>query len=189
MRILGSVTEAEVVAEFLRGELESERWRAQLLALLDEDDADVAVVKRPDVDDPAESAYRARLLDRHRAWLRREGLFHGFPLRVEWQRAALSPDEVLGIFYIDWDWWLRLSGGTRRPLDAARRIRAGEHEPIARGGGSTKLIAVTDPQGARLVCLEGHVRLTAYALYPEHLPDELEIFVGTAPDMTGWSEF
>jgi hypothetical protein len=198
MRILGPATEAEVVAEFLRGELESERWRAQLLALLDEDDADVAVVERPDVDDPAESAYRAQLLDRHRAWLRREGLFHGFPLRVEWQRAALSPDEVLGILYIDWDWWLRLSGGTRRPLDAAARIRAGavpgvtaeEHEPIARGTGTqAKPIAVTDPARSRLVCLEGHVRLTAYALYPEHLPDELEIFLGTAPDMSAWSEF
>src|SRR5205085_461839 len=51
MRILGPATEAEVVAEFLRGELESERWRDGLLALLDEDGADVAVVERPDVDD------------------------------------------------------------------------------------------------------------------------------------------
>jgi len=197
MRIVGPATEAEVVADFLRGELESERWRAQLLALLDEDGMDVAVVESPDVADPAECAYRAKLLDRHRAWLRREGLFQGFPLRLEWRRAALSPDEVVGILYIDWDWWLRLSGGTRRPLDAARRIREGavpgvtaeEHEPIARGGSSSKLIAVTDPGRTRLVCLEGHVRLTAYALYPEHLPDELEIFLGTAPDMAGWSEF
>jgi hypothetical protein len=201
MRILGRVTEEDVVAAFLRGELESERWREPLLALLHEDGMDVAVVASPDVDDPAESAYRARLLDRHRAWLRREGLFNGFPEHVEWRRAALSPDEVLGILYIDWDWWLRLSGGTRRPLDAAARIRRGavpgvtaeEHESIASRLRShdpqAPLIAVTDPDRTRVVCLEGHVRLTAYALYPEYLPDELEIFLGTALDMARWSEF
>jgi hypothetical protein len=196
MRILGPATEAEVVADFLRGELRSERWRAQLLALVDEDGADLAVVERPKVDDPVESAYRARLLDRHRAWLRREGLFHGFPEKVEWQRAALSPEEVVDILYIDWDWWLRLSGGTRRSLDAAARIREGavpgvtaeEHEPIARRTHPPPIV-VTDPERSRLVCVEGHVRLTAYALYPEHLPEELEIYLGTAPDMAAWSEF
>ena len=201
MRIVGQATEAEVVAAFLSGELESERWRGSLLALLREDGMDAAVVESPDVDEPAESVYRARLLDRHRAWLRREGLFNGFPEHVEWRRAALSPEEVLGILYVDWDWWLRLSGGTRRPLDAAARIRRGavpgvtaeEHEAIASrlrtDDPQPQLIAATDPDRTRLVCLEGHVRLTAYALYPEYLPDELEIFLGTAPDMAGWSEF
>ena len=54
-------------------------------------------------------------------------------------RVALVPDEVLAIRYINWDWWLRISDGTRRPVDAAARIRRGEvagitaeeHEPIA----------------------------------------------------------
>jgi len=201
MRILGQATEPEVVAAFLRGELESERWREELLALLREDEMDAAVVESPDVDDPGECAYRARLLDRHRAWLRREGLFDGFPSHVEWRRAALSPEDVLGILYIDWDWWLTLSGGTRRPLDAAARIRRGavpgvtaeEHEAIASrlrtDDPQAQLIAATDPDRTRLVCLEGHVRLTAYALYPEYLPPELEIYLGTAPDMGRWTEF
>jgi hypothetical protein len=37
--------------------------------------------------------------------------------------------------------------------------------------------------------LEGHVRLTAYALFPEVLPDELPVFVGTSDDVHRWSEF
>ncbi|HEX6700270.1 MAG TPA: hypothetical protein VF101_06010 [Gaiellaceae bacterium] len=201
MRIIRSATEAEVVAAFLRGELESSRWRDRLLALLREDDADASIVGNPRLDDARENDYRAALLDRHRGWLRRKGLFDGLPERIDWSRAALAPEDVLAIDYIDWDWWLTLSDGTRRPLDAAARIRANEiagvtaeeHEPIAARLRSpeppAELIAVALPDLSRLVAVEGHVRLTAYALYPEYLPEELEIFLGTAPDIERWSEF
>jgi hypothetical protein len=201
MRILREASEAEIVASFLRGELDSPRWGDRLMELLREDGVDPAVVRTPSLADADECAYRASLLDRHRAWLRREGLFKGFPERVEWTRAALVPDEVLTIRYINWDWWLRASDGTRRPLDAAARIRRGqiagvtveEHEPIAARLQSPEppeeLIAVAPPDRSRLVVVEGHVRLTAYALYPEYLPLELEIYVGTAPDMHHWTEF
>ncbi len=55
------------------------------------------------------------LLARHRGWGRSEGLFAGFPEEVEWHRVAATPDEVLDIRYINWDWWLRISAGTRDP--------------------------------------------------------------------------
>ena len=201
MRVLRAASEAEVVAAFLRGELDSPRWGERLLELLREDDVDASLVRTPNVDDVAEGAYRASLLDRHRAWLRREGLFDGFPERVAWSRVALAPDEALAIRYINWDWWLRISGGTRRPVDAATRIRRGEvpgvsaeeHEPIAARLQSAEpppeLIAVAPPDRSRLVVVEGHVRLTAYALYPEYLPAELEIYLGTSEDMHRWTEF
>jgi hypothetical protein len=32
-------------------------------------------------------------------------------------------------------------------------------------------------------------RLTAYARFPEHLPRELEIYLGESPDMPAWSEY
>ena len=201
MRVLRAATEAEVVAAFLRGELDSPRWGERLRELLREEDVDASLVRTPNVEDAAEGAYRARLLDRHRAWLRREGLFDGFPERVEWSRVALSPEEVLAIRYINWEWWLRISCGSRSPVDAAARIRRGEiagvtaeeHEPIAAhlraAKPSAELIAVAPPDRSRLVVVEGHVRLTAYALYPEYLPAELEIYLGTAPDMHRWTEF
>ena len=201
MRIVRTASEAEVVAAFLRGELDSSRYGERLLALLRADGADVSVVRRPNVDDPQENAYRETLLDRHRSWLRREGLFDGFPERVDWSRAALTPEEVLAIRYINWDWWLHVSGGTRQPVDAAERIRRNSvadvtaewHEPIAASLRSAKppseLIAVARPDRSQLVLVEGHVRLTAYALYPEYLPDELEIVLGTAEEMDRWTEY
>jgi hypothetical protein len=201
VRILRPASEAEVVAAFLRGELESPRWGERLLELLRADAVEASVLRTPNLDDAEECAYRERLLDRHRAWLRRGGLFDGFPEQVAWSLAALAPEEVLAIRYINWDWWLRISGGTRRPVDAAARIRRGEvagvsveeHEPIAARLRAAEpqppLIAVAPPDLSRLVVLEGHVRLTAYALYPEYLPAELEIYLGAAPDMGRWTEF
>ncbi len=117
---------------------------------------------------------------------------------MDWYRASVTADEVLDILYINWDWWLRITDGTRRPRDAAARVRAGlvpgveadeGDESIARAATTNpELIAVRAP-ASYLVLLEGHVRITAYALFPEFLPAELQIFLGESPEMTGWSEY
>jgi hypothetical protein len=200
VRILREITEDEMIAVFLRAEVDSGRYGPKLRELLARDGRDAAVLRRPDLGDAEASAYRRALLDEHRSHGRREGLFADFPQRVEWTRAALERDEVLDILYIDWDWWLRLSGGTRRPREAARRIRAGEvagmtvdgQEPVAaalRDGGQPELIAVTVPEHAPVVLLEGHYRLTTYALFPEHVPPELELVLGVSDGMRGWWAF
>ena len=49
------------------------------------------------------------------------------------------------------------------------------------------LILVTTGLGDDLVVLEGHVRLTAYMLRPDRLPPELEVLVGSSPDMAAWA--
>ena len=160
MRILRAADEDEVAVAFHRAELESPRFREEVLAGT-------------------------------RGW-RIGGLFDGFPNDIAWFRAALTPAEVLAIRYIDWDWWLRISDGTRLPTVAAARIRergeAEEHRPIAvrlLDGTAHDLIVVGPP----LVLVEGHVRLTAYAVFPEYLPDELEVFLGQSPRIAEWSEF
>ena len=201
MELLGPISEDEVIAVFLQGELESERFGGAIRALLARDGLQEAVVRRPDLTDAAENTARRRLLDEHRAYERRQGLFGGFPRDVCWHRAALGPDEVLEILFIDWDWWLELSGGSRRPRDAAERIRAGVargadvagHEPIAAALRRTppppELIALTTPDLRPLVLVEGHVRLTSYAIFPECLPRRLEILLGVSSQAACWSLF
>jgi hypothetical protein len=39
---------------------------------------------------------------------------------------------------------------------------------------------------SEFIVLEGHVRLTAYFLALEHIPEELEVIVGFSPDMDDW---
>jgi hypothetical protein len=201
MRILGPVTEDEVIACFLRAELTSERYGQKLRTLLARDRMAIDVLVRPDLGDPEANRYRRTLLDEHRAFERREGLFADFPKHIDWHRAALEPEEVLEIRYINWDWWLRISGGTRSAVEAAKRIRRGEVAGVSADEDAQiaaalrsrtpppELIAVSLPERSPLVLVEGHVRLTAYALFPEFLPDELEIYLGIAEDMAAWSEF
>jgi hypothetical protein len=196
MRLLHPVGEDEVVATFLRAELDSERYGEKLRRLLARDGRALDVLERPKVADHDENAYRRALLEEHRAYVSREELFLGFPEHVDWHRAALTADEVLEIRYINWDWWLRVSDGTRSAREAARRIRAGEvagvtaeeHAPVI-AAPHAELIAAATPALSPLVLVEGHVRLTAYALFPERLPDELEILLGVSDGMAGWCQF
>jgi hypothetical protein len=91
------IGEDEVIAVFLRGELDSGRYGATLCGLLVRDGRDAQVLRHADLDVASDNAYRRRLLDEHRAYDRREGLFLDFPRRVSWSRAALGQAEVLDI--------------------------------------------------------------------------------------------
>jgi hypothetical protein len=196
MRILRRAAEDEVIAAFLRGELDSGRYGPVLRSKLERDGVDVGVLARPGLTDPAANRYRRGLLDEYRGFEQRIGLFGGFPEHVDWHRAAFTPEEVLEILYIHWEWWLEITDGTRRPKDAADKIRRGEipgstveEHRMLLDVPQPELIVVTKPDQAKLVCLEGHYRLTAYAMFPELLPDELELYLGVAEDMDAWSEF
>ena len=200
MRLLKSASEDEVIAAFLRAEVDSYRYGEKLRGLLARDGHEPGVLRHPDLADDHENRYRRQLLDEHRAYERREQMFGGFPRKIDWLRAALEREEVLDILYTNWDWWLTISGGSRSPRDAARRIRgemiagvtAAEHESAASAFESSpppELIAVTTPARAPLVLVEGHVRLTAYALFPEYLPRVTEILLGTSEEMTRWWAF
>jgi hypothetical protein len=197
---LHPVSEDEVIALFLRAEIDSGRYGDKLSALLQRDGREPNVLRHPDLAAVEDNAYRRQLLDEHRAYERREGLFLGFPREIDWFRAELDREELLDILFIDWDWWLRITGGSRRPRDAARRIRAGEvpgvtakeHEPVAAALGSgvqPELIALTTPARSPIVLVEGHVRLTAYALFPEHVPPQLQIFLGISEAAPDWCQF
>jgi hypothetical protein len=172
MRILGSVSEDEVLQCFVRAERDSERYGETVRKL-----------ERRAGDNP-----RA-VLSAYRSWPD-QGLFYGFPPDVSWFRARFTKDEILDILYINWDWWLRLTNGTRRPRDAGLNQEPDpEDEVIARAASTNpELIAVRVP-GSYLVLLEGHVRLTAYATFPEHLPDELELYLGESPRMAEWCQY
>src|SRR5215831_8893653 len=196
MRWLRPSSEAEMVALFLRTELPAARFRDTLRALLQRNGLPESVITTPDLGDDAENQARLRLLTEHREYGTRTGLFEGFPDDVSWQWMAITPAELATVRYIDYDYWLELSGGTRLAADAAPRIRAGVApfgvssdwalgmaQAVADGARFPPLILVTTDPSGDLVVLEGHARLTAYMLCPDRLPPELEVLLGTSPDM------
>jgi hypothetical protein len=186
-----------MVALFLRAELPSNRYGPAIERGLVHAGADRRVVLEPDLSDPGANALRHRLLSEVRGY-GGAGLFGHFPDDVRWELAALAPEELMAVRYIDYDYWVELSGGTRLPTDAARRIREGVEpfgvpnagfcelaEELAAGARFHPLILVDGPSG--LVVLEGHARLTAYALQPKAVSAELEVLVGRSPSMSRWA--
>src|SRR5438128_2531002 len=123
MRRLRSSGEAEMVALFLRTELPAARSRENLRALLERDGLPERIVTAADLGDDGENQARLRLLTQHRGYSTRTELFDGFPDDVRWQWMAITPDELAGVRFIDYDYWVELSGGTRLAVDAAPRIR------------------------------------------------------------------
>lgn len=188
VRAIRPSSENEMIAVFLRGELTSPRFGAGIRHAVSE-----RLLVQPDLDDAGENAIRRAALTAVRGYDTREGVFGRFPDDVDWEWVGLAPEEVLSIRYIDYSYWVELTGGSRRPTDAVPRIRAGG---VVFGVPSSSFLAVELDQppplvvvtdGTALVVLEGHVRLTVYALRPELLPTELVVLLGRSERIAEWA--
>ena len=184
MRKTGEASEDAMILAFLEMEYASDRFCAQIARALQNRGAGAALIERGDLSDRAENALRREVLGDFRGYGRDEGLFERFPSGVRWEWASLSGDDLEKVRYVDYSYWNELSEHTRSPLRAAEAIRAGKtscgvpndgfFEALAhlrRGGAFPPLIALTDARAARYELLEGHKRVTAYALAPELFRD------------------
>lgn len=197
VRIIGDSSEDEMVACFLLGELTSSRFGAGVRRALAAAGRSEHLLTRADLADPAANRARRALLAATRGYGENRDLFEDFPGRVRWIRAVLTAGELARVRYIEYSYWNELSGGSRLPGDAAERIRAGVRvfgvsngrfvaaaRAVRRGERFAPLI-LAGPRPETLVCLEGHLRLTAYAL--AGFPVEVECLVGTARAMDRWA--
>ena len=199
MRPIAGVGEAEVFAEFLRAEIDSPRFGPRVAARLAADGRDASVVRAPDISNAADNAYRSLLLHSYRGVGGTAPLLEGLPDGIEWRRVTIPREELGDIRYIDYPYWNELSAGTRSPLVAAERIRAGItamgrpndafHALSARmcaGEDAGRAILIATDAGSPAVILEGHTRVTAMLLRPECLPDEVEFYIGYAAAVSDW---
>lgn len=199
MRVVGVGSADEMIACFLRGELPSQRFGGEIRSRLVACGQTEQLLTHPNLSDAEANAARRALLAATRGYGENRALFENFPAHVTWTKAVLSADEAAEVRYINYSYWVELSGGSRRPADAAARIKAGirafdkPNEPfvkaahaIIEGERFWPLILVGEGQD-ELVCLEGHLRLTAYAL--AGFPADVECLVGTAPTMGRWAQY
>jgi hypothetical protein len=189
MREIRPASEDEVVATFLRAEIDSPRWSATLRGFLARDHMPERTLRAPDFANPAENAYRRRLLGEFRGWGTNRLLLRGFPSDLSWSLVAVTLAELAKIQYINWPYWVEISGGTRLAKDAASRIRAGlaEEHRASYGQKLPELIVVsTLSPNDRLVAVEGHARLTAYSLVEGSLPESINIFLGRSASVEEW---
>ncbi len=190
MRLLRPTTEADMIAVFLKAEIESDRFGNTILTLLEQHGQPRTLVDVPDLSNRAENVYRRHLLDSYRAYV-----FEELPRHISWYRAVLDRDEVRNIRYIDYSYWNELSNHTRLPQVATAAIRAGREiygqptdgflrvaQALREGARFPELIVVGTAPTAALTVYEGHLRLTAFMLAPECIPDELAVIAGFAPE-------
>jgi hypothetical protein len=200
VHLIQPIQESEMVAAFLAAEIKSERHRGRLLDLLNSAGEDDSLIERADLRDVRQNEARARLLGDFRGYRHDRGLFMSFPqVGVRWYRALVQSDSLRQVRYVDYSYWNELSGGTRLPADAAGRIRDGFRafdvendgfmaaaDAVLRGVQFDPPILVGRDAGDPLVVLEGHVRLTTYALVPTHVPDPLPAIIGLSPQLSKW---
>jgi hypothetical protein len=200
MRDRCAITEAEMIAAFLQGELDSARFGSHIKDLLRQDHRSLDIIQHPNWHDDDDNRCRRGVLNAYRGYEARTGLFDGFPRDVRWERALLTPEELGHARYIKYDYWTDLSGGTRRPADAAARVAAGYEafgvsnapvwalvEALEQGEPVPPPILVGSGQGGDVVILEGHLRLTAYFLRPQTMPSAIEAIIGISPELSQWS--
>jgi hypothetical protein len=87
LRLVRSASEDEVIAAFLRAEIDSDRFGQGILVALEADHRRRAIVDSANMRGPQENRYRRSLLGRVRGWGRGEGMFQGS--RQRWSGTSL----------------------------------------------------------------------------------------------------
>jgi hypothetical protein len=202
VRKVEDISEAEMIAIFLKTEIFSERFRQKLELHMQEEKIARRIIERPDWHNASENALRRKLLGAYRGYEQNRDMFSGFPANVSWERARISSEDLERVRYINWEYWLDLTDGTRMAIDGARNALAGKvvydvssdglvsmAMALRQGAQFPPLILVAKDKEAHLVVLEGHVRLTAYLIAPECIPDELEVIIGYSERMMDWADY
>ncbi|MBR3823939.1 MAG: hypothetical protein IKJ39_01940 [Lachnospiraceae bacterium] len=190
MKILRESSENEMILEFLKAESTSERFSEKLEKSMVDLGFDEEIITKADLQSNLQNAQRKKLLGVFRGYGEGRELFERFPTRfTEWSLCSFSASDLEKIRYIDYSYWNELSVGTRKPLAAAETIRRGVRifevsnegflraaEYIKEGGTFPKPFFITADYET-FVIVEGHQRMTAYALVPKYF-DKVEVIVG-----------
>jgi hypothetical protein len=171
--------ENEMVFEFLKMELGSDRYAERIEAVLEALRIDKKIITNGNINSERENALRTEVLRRFRGY-RDEEVFRNFPAKIDWVWAVFDEEDMSKIFYIEYSYWNEISNYTGSPLEAAKTIRSGKTvfdvpndgfvnaaRKIKEGHKFPPLICLTDKSESRYIILEGHCRMTAYGLVPE----------------------
>jgi len=188
MNYVRECSDDEVVAEFLRAEIDSVRFGLPTAVEMVRHGATLDMLRYPDLTDEGQNATRKMILSQTRGWGTGTRTFTAFPADVRWHVARLDTTDLSRIYFAESPEWRRLSGGSCRPIDVADRIAAGTIEPAIRDdltyayaikgieavgreaqGGATlpPPILLTSPGRDRIWLLEGYTRLSGFLLAGE----------------------
>lgn len=199
MNILRTSSEDEMISEFLKAEYRSERFSEHIKKVMKELLLDKSIILSADLNNTDENIARKKLLGEFRGYGLNRELFENFPNEIQWSLCNFVSSDLNNIRYIDYSYWNELSEGTHLPLIAAQTILNGIEiynqsnagfikaaEFIKSGGKFSRPILLTS-DSEHFVIVEGHLRITAFALAPEHF-NNIECLVGKCSndDLKKW---
>ena len=179
MRKIKPSNENEMVYEFLKMEISSDRYREQIESVLEKMRVNKSIITNGNIMSEQENALRIEILKRFRGY-KDEELFENFPANIEWIWTEFEREDISKIIYIEYSYWNELSNYTGSPLEAAKTILSGKTvydvpndgaiegaKKLMAGHKFPPLIFLTDENEKRYIILEGHGRMTAYGLVPD----------------------
>ena len=199
MELIEKINEDEMISDFLKAEYFSERFGEVLRKLVEKHGAKSTLITKPNLKNASENKLRKQLLADHRGYGKNQKIFENFPNDVLWYKAFLTAKEVTQAKYIAYNYWIKISDGSRLAKNAVKNIQAGRTifnesndrffavaKLIKKGTNFPRLIFLAQNQNSSIVILEGHVRLTAYMLVPTFLPKPLEVIIGFSENIKKW---
>lgn len=188
MKRLRRVTEAEVIAEFLKNEFYQEEFHADREQFED-------LVLGAQLEDESANALRRALLFRRRGHMWRE-----LPSDTQWWEVQIEPEDLKRVQVFPRAQWRRVANGSFLLSDIVKRIRTKPFRGKTRDfiskvqalsyylrthddNSAVLLIGVNDD--SPVTVLEGNHRLTAALLAsPEVLQSRFRVFCGLSPRMS-----
>ncbi len=194
MQFLEKSSSQEMIAEWLKGEMWSKRFSKPLKKILRKFKQGQAIINDPKLDDKRENIIRKKILFTYR-----KELLENWPKNINWQKVIVNENDLKKIKYINYSYWNELSGGSRLAEDAIKNIFKGKTvfgvsnrqyleaaRHVKKHGFFPKLILVSTQPGAPVVVIEGHLRLTAYLMEPQGIPNKMIAVIGYSPDFKDW---
>lgn len=172
MKLIRKTNEAEMILEFLKGELNSKRFNEDLNNAINELGLDSSIILNGNIEDEQENNDRLKIMKKFRGYPDEE-LFERFPNIEEWKFLELNESDIDNIYYIDYDYWNELSNGTYKPVEAAKVIKSGKeiyevsNQPFLDGVEYNKTnkfppVILITCNNEKYLIIEGHSRMTVY---------------------------
>lgn len=175
MKIIRESNEDEMILEFLKGELNSNRFNEQLNEVLKELNISKDIIENGNTKKNDENKTRKLIMFKFRGYPTEE-LFERFPTIYKWKLVKFEDGDIDKINYIDYDYWNELSNNTSKPIEAAKNINNGaeifevSNKPFLEGlkylNKFPPVILITC-NDEKFLIIEGHSRMTVYGLKPE----------------------
>ena len=191
MEQIRSATEHEIVSTFLLAEIDSSRWSATVHANLRDRGLSEDLIRKPNLRNAVENFTRDEVLSAYRGWRRNQYIFTNWPPTFDWSLVSLGQNDLADCRYINMPEWQLISDGTLEvtvggsrgasppatfPQEIALAIIS-IADSMDGGTDVPTLIGVKARESPIVVIVEGHARITAYAM--SGAPKELTMLLGT----------